>query len=228
MATRHTLATIAQTQTLTNKTLTSPVLQGDVDGWVGANETWTYASATTITVPSGAASTYQKGDKIKLTQTTVKYFYITAVADTVLTVTGGTDYTVADAAISLNYYSKVENPQGFPAYFNYTPTWSSDGGAFTNDPTVTYARFKIEGGYCQVEAYATYNATSGGDGRTIMSLPITPSQIWTAGQGMNIPNNISTLVVGAYETGNSYFQKYDGATNIANSAPFGIGITYAF
>ncbi len=44
------------------------------DGWQPANETWTYASATTITVPSGAASKYAKGDKIKLTQTTVKYF----------------------------------------------------------------------------------------------------------------------------------------------------------
>jgi len=42
------------TETLTNKTLTSPVFQGTIDGWIGATGTWTYASATTITVPSGA------------------------------------------------------------------------------------------------------------------------------------------------------------------------------
>lgn len=89
----------------------------DKDGWKLAAETWAYASATTITVPSGAASKYSIGDKIKLTQTTVKYFYITAVADTVLTVTGGTDYTVANATISANYYSKDQSPVGFPGGF---------------------------------------------------------------------------------------------------------------
>jgi hypothetical protein len=86
------------------------------DGWLDPIETWTYASASTITVPSGAASKYSVGDKIKLTQTTVKYFYVTAVADTLLTVTGGSDYTVANAAITSNYYSH-SNPVGFPGGF---------------------------------------------------------------------------------------------------------------
>ena len=112
-------------ETLTNKTLISPLFGGTIDGWIDAQETWTYASATTITVPSGAASKYQKGDKIKLTQTTVKYFYVVGVADTVLTVTGGSDYTVANAAITSPYYSKIENPQGFPQYFSFTPSWTN-------------------------------------------------------------------------------------------------------
>ena len=62
------------------------------DGWMPAEETWTYASATTITVPSGAASKYSKGDKIRLKQGAgYKYFYVVGIADTVLTVTGGSD-----------------------------------------------------------------------------------------------------------------------------------------
>ena len=88
------------------------------DGWQLANETWTYASADdptfTITVPSGAASKYSVGMRIKLTQTTVKYFIITAVADTVLTVYGGTDYNLVDADITLPFYSTTRTPQGFP------------------------------------------------------------------------------------------------------------------
>jgi len=40
--------TADSTTTLTNKTLTSPLFKGNVDGWISANETWTYASATTI------------------------------------------------------------------------------------------------------------------------------------------------------------------------------------
>jgi len=113
------------------------------DGWMPAEETWTYASATTITVPSGAASKYQKGDKIKLTQTTVKYFYIVGVADTVLTITGGTDYTLVNAAISANYYSKAANPQGFPHYFNFSATFTDIDNGSGGQPTVSEAKFFI-------------------------------------------------------------------------------------
>lgn len=86
------------------------------DGWVAVPfaDTWTYASASTITVPSGAAAKYSPGMRVKLTQTTVKYFIITAVADTLLTVYGGTDYTVANAAIAGTSYSSVKAPLGFP------------------------------------------------------------------------------------------------------------------
>ena len=45
------------------------------------------------------------------------------VADTVLTVTGGRDYTVHNSAITNPYFSKIENLQEFPPYFNYTPTF---------------------------------------------------------------------------------------------------------
>jgi len=76
------------------------------NGWTSVSDTWAYASASTITVPSGAASVYTVGDMVKLTQTTVKYFYITAVADTELTVVGtASTYTVANAVISSVYYA---------------------------------------------------------------------------------------------------------------------------
>ena len=90
----------------------------DWDGWMPAGETWTYAAADdptfTITVPSGAAAKYSIGMKIKLTNATVKYFIITKVADTVLTVYGGTDYNLVDAAITSPYYSTMKAPLGFP------------------------------------------------------------------------------------------------------------------
>ncbi len=91
---------------------------GPWDGWEDANESWTYASADAptfvITVPTNATLKYSVGMRIKLTQTTVKYFIITAVAATTLTVYGGTDYTLANAAISANFYSSVKAPFGFP------------------------------------------------------------------------------------------------------------------
>jgi len=93
-------------------------VNGTWDGWVGVNESWSYGSASapefTITVPTGATSRFQAGDRIQLTQSTVKYFIITKVASTTLTVYGGTDYTLANAAISNIYVSRAKAPFGFP------------------------------------------------------------------------------------------------------------------
>lgn len=93
-----------------------------LNGWVGANETWTYASADaptfTFTISGDKTTKYSAGMRIKLTQTTVKYFIITAVSygapNTTVTIYGGTDYTLANAAITLPYYSMSKAPQGFP------------------------------------------------------------------------------------------------------------------
>ncbi len=92
------------------------------DGWISANETWTYASADdptfTFTIAGDKTSKYSPGMRIKLTQTTVKYFIITAVSytspNTTVTVYGGTDYDLNNATISDNYYSFQKAPQGFP------------------------------------------------------------------------------------------------------------------
>jgi hypothetical protein len=127
--------------------------------WTPARETWAYASATTITVPSGAASKYSVGDKIKLTQTTVKYFYIVGVADTVLTVTGGSDYSVADTTITDNFYSKSDNPQGFPAVFNWTPVFTG----FSADPTNLVFTFSIKQKWCFFNIRMGTNGTSNSD-----------------------------------------------------------------
>lgn len=100
------------------------------DGWTGAGETWTYASATTITVPSDATGKYAVGDKIKIYQNSgVKYFYVTGVTSTVLTINGGSDYTLTNTAILNPCYSKMPTPQGFPGFFNFTPTWGTTGTA---------------------------------------------------------------------------------------------------
>lgn len=150
------------------------------DGWVDAAESWAYASATTITVPSGAASKYAKGDKIKLTQTTVKYFYIVGVADTVLTVTGGSDYTVANAAISANYYSHQTSPVGFPMEMNCAAlTWNTsdiDNGTGGQQPTAGSHKFCIIGNKLFLRgAWANSNVFKNGAGATISTsaLPAT-------------------------------------------------------
>jgi len=106
------------TQTLTNKTLTSPVFTGGWDGWIDAEETWTYINATSFRISGDKTSKYQKEDKVKLAQTTDKYFRITDISysspNTTVTVDGFGIYTLANATITSPYYSKMDNPQGFP------------------------------------------------------------------------------------------------------------------
>lgn len=130
---------MAGTGTYTNPTLTTPIIK-TFDGWQTGSGTWTYASATTFTVPAGDAAVMSAGTKIKLTQTTVKYFYVTGVSGTTVTVTGGSDYTVANAAITLPFLSNEETPYNFPQYFNYTPTFTNLTGG-----TLTYSRFSMIG-----------------------------------------------------------------------------------
>ena len=124
-------------------------LSGDgLDGWIYDTDTWSYVSATSFKV-SGKDVRYKfpKGTKIKLVQTSTKYFYVVATAystDTTVTITGGSDYTLASATISGQAYSYATAPQGFPQWFNFTPTLYTGWSAL---PTGTYI-FKIIGRIC--------------------------------------------------------------------------------
>lgn len=139
--------------------------QNIVNGWILANETWVYYSVDAptgvITVPSGAASKYNVGDRVKMTNSTVKYFIITAVSDTTLTLYGGTDYTLENADITLNYYSHAKSPLGFPmSPTKWTQTFSSTSDLSQSSPATTTwynvsASLTIPIGSWRVE----YNAT---------------------------------------------------------------------
>lgn len=108
----------------------------------------TYASASTFTVAGDQTSVYTVGARIKLTQTTVKYFVVTASSfgggNTTVTVTGGTDYSLANAAITSPFYSYVAAPQGFPGWFNFAPAFTG----ISSDTST--ARFTVVGRVCTV------------------------------------------------------------------------------
>lgn len=134
--------------------------------WVAIDENWTYASASTITVPSGALSRYQKGDRIKWTQSSIKYGTIIAVADTLLTIAVNNDYVVSNTPIYAPYYSRLVCPFGYPTWFNYTPTF----GGFSVSPTLVACRYRIIGTFFSM-AYRDIGGTSNGTTFTI-SCPV--------------------------------------------------------
>lgn len=94
------------------------------NGWNSDANTWTYSSADgptgVISINADMTGILSAGDRIKLTQTTVKYFIVTVVGSfgggaTLVTVYGGTDYTLANASITSPSYSHMKVPVGFNA-----------------------------------------------------------------------------------------------------------------
>lgn len=83
------------------------------DGWIQVTDTWSYASATTVTVPTNATTKYAVGDFVKFTQGgTAMYFTVQAVAATLLTLRPIGSSTLTNVTISAINYSKARNPQG--------------------------------------------------------------------------------------------------------------------
>jgi len=144
-------------------------------GWITANETWTYASASTFTISGDKTAKYSVGMRIKLTQTSVKYFIITAISysapNTTVTVDGGGVYTVANAAISANFYTSGIVAQGFDlgkflnGLVKHRQGGTSGDGAWntngTNNTNVSPKNVKVQVG----------TTTSGGGGIATITFP---------------------------------------------------------
>lgn len=144
------------------------------DGWTPTTDTLVYVSASSFKITGADRTTiYTKGTRIKLTQTTVKYFVVTSSSfstDTTVNITGGTDYTLANAAITIPYYSYQVNPQGYPAYFNYTFTVTPESGSIT-----TYTDtgiFSVVGGFAYVDQKISITNNGTGSGGVDATLPI--------------------------------------------------------
>lgn len=159
-------------------------------GWREVTDSWTYASATTITVPTDATTKYSVGDKIRLTQSTVKYFYITGVTTTILTINGGTDYTLTNAAISDISYSKACTPVGFPQTFAWTPTWAN----WTIGSATVDAKFSMTGKVVNFRIAVTLSSTTVGTAPTF-TLPVTSVTVSAA--MANMPLGTANVNTGA-------------------------------
>lgn len=184
-------------------------IPNDNTGWVSAkleNETWTYSTSTAFTVTGDLTSKYEKGTKLKLVQSgTTKYFYVISSSYinpvTTVVITGGSDYSLTNTTISSNFYSRIEAPNGFPHWFNWTP--GIDG--FSVNPTGAY-RFKVSGKTVYFTIDQTANGTSSGTNLSI-TLPVNNSSIAAGGVcGLIVDNGTVQTAAGRWFIGT-------GATN---------------
>lgn len=179
------------------------------DGWISTSDTWTYASASTFTVSGDQTTKYSKGTRLMWTQTTVKYGVVVASSysapNTTVTIAVNTDYTIANAAITANFYSYAANPQGYPDWFAYTPTMT----AFT--ASSAYGRFSITGKSVTVSAKITSSTTV--SNVIAASLPTQVANSNTNYYGIAYANDVGS----AYQTG--ICQAATGSTSVQFFGP---------
>jgi len=141
-----------------------------VGDWYSFNvATISYSSATRITITDTTITALLRiGDKIKITQTTDKYFYIVNVNSTSIDVFAGSDYSVANATITYFGFSRLASPSGHPIAFSYTHTGSDcfpDAGAGFTLSNISYvSKVYMIGKQVFVSAFASFNMSGAGGG----------------------------------------------------------------
>lgn len=91
-------------------------------------EYFSYNSSTRLNVSTYTPrDIFQVGDKIRLSQTSTKYFYVMSVGTTYIDIIGGDNYTLANADVDSIDLSKEPTPTGFPTGFTHTCTVESGG-----------------------------------------------------------------------------------------------------
>jgi len=146
---------------------------------------WTRTANTTFTTTGDRTVVFSKGTRLRVTDTTTKYFVVVSssfgAGVTTVTITGGIDYVLA-ANPSAQSYSYAVNPQGYPGYFNHTTTF----GGFSADPSAVSFVFSVLGSLCNCYLFLT-PGTSNATTFTI-SLPIAVLQGGYS-QSLRVHNN---------------------------------------
>lgn len=148
------------------------------DGWQKDPDTWTRTGNHTYTKSGDHTATHRKGAKIRYKDGgSYEYGVIGssshAAGTTTINLIPNSDYAMAAATITDTYLSYIENPEGWPHWFNYTATFSRSGTAFTNSPTVNKAHFKAQGDMIIGYIDFTMPASAGGTGEIYATAPAT-------------------------------------------------------
>jgi len=138
---------------------------GIISGWILIADTWTRTGNHTFTIAGDVTTTYRKGTRVRYKQGGA-YEYGVVISssygapNTTVTLATNDDYAMAAGALTDTYISYVENPEGYPEWFNYTPTYSGSASMTFTSVTTTVARFRVTGTLVFVHIYAT--GTTGG------------------------------------------------------------------
>lgn len=192
----------------------------DPSGWIAVTEsTFTRNNNNLLNVVTGAASRWEKWDKIKFTQHGMtKFGYVHLVTDTTLGFYAGSANVVENTTtypITNICVSRVEKPFGFPNSFPYIAV----NNGFSTIPTNDKYMFSITGGVCNLDIDQETNGISNSTAFTI-SLPIISKNIsgirWVfpcqiVDNGL-VPNSPGMLIIGANSVNATIYNNWAGQT----------------
>lgn len=155
---------------ITADSVNTAILKG-WDGWLADTDTWVYVSASSFKiVGKDVTAKFPKGTRVSYNDGSVDYGVVAGAAfssDTTVTLAANTDYAIANDTLTAPRYSYMQCPQGYPQWYEYTPTHTG----YSSDPTGEY-RFKIDGDTVMVNVAMAANGTSDSTS-TAISLPVT-------------------------------------------------------
>lgn len=185
------------------------------DGWLPVGDTWTRASASAFTVPTGAGTVYEKGDFVRWKQGGgFKYGVISVVAATQITILVNTDYTVTVGTITDISYSRALKPMGWPDWFNYLTVVTPSAGAITSY-TIQAAKYRCNGLRMDyiLDFTITANGTGAGSVRATFPAAIVNGLGGSGRENAVTGNQLQVVSGSSLVTIFTYNNLYPGGTN---------------
>lgn len=172
----------------------SPRFYGNYDGWNLDADTWVYVSATSFKIAGkNVTARFPTGTKIKVVQGGIAaYFFVTGAAfstDTTVTINAGSDYSLSNTAITSPSYSYETCPQGFPSWFNYSPTLAGLTSVGTGS---IVARFAMQGKTVLAQCKISLGTGFAWTGTAFIGLPVQSSGLFAVAEG-NFGNSSAWL-----------------------------------
>lgn len=186
-------------------------------GWISVSATWTRTGNHTFTVSGDVTATYRKGARVRYKDGgSFEYGVIESSSysapDTTVTLFTNTDYAMAAATITDTALSYIENPIGYPHWFNYTPTYGGTGSLTYTSVTTDYARFAIFARTVIVRILTSAGTTGG---TTSAGITATLPYSQATGNSNGYGRATDTAIVAAIVTSNSAstiaVRKYDNS-----------------
>lgn len=117
-----------------------------LDGWIAITDTWTRTGNHTFTVSGDVTATMRKGAKVRYRDGSSNEYGVIASSSysnptTTITLITNSNYAMAAATITDTYISYIENPEGFPDWFDWAPTFTG----FSSDPPNGIYRWRAYG-----------------------------------------------------------------------------------
>ena len=169
---------IAVSDSGVSKKVTANLL-GPTDGWTINPTTLTRTGNFTFTESGDTTKKWQKATRFEYTQSAVVKYGVVASSShsagtTTVTLVTNSDYAMAAGSLDNPRYSYQASPQGYPGWFNYTPTWSGTGTPPALGNGNISGSFEIIGKTVHYTASVQAGSTStyGSGGVYTISLPV--------------------------------------------------------